>query len=86
MVDVLGKTGLLEEVEELIRSMPVNPYAIIWGFLLSSCREYKNIEMAKWAAKRVNELDLNESSSYVLLSNVYVAHNHFEEELSKGSL
>jgi pentatricopeptide repeat protein len=29
MVDVLGKTGLLEKVEELIRSMPVNPYAII---------------------------------------------------------
>jgi pentatricopeptide repeat protein len=29
MVDVLGKTGLLEEVEELIRSMSVNPYAII---------------------------------------------------------
>jgi hypothetical protein len=29
MVDVLGKTRLLEEVEELIRSMPVNPYAII---------------------------------------------------------
>jgi hypothetical protein len=29
MVDVLGKTGLLEEVEELIRSILVNPYAII---------------------------------------------------------
>jgi hypothetical protein len=86
MVDVLGKTGLLEEVEELIRSMPVNPYAIIWGFLLSFYREYENIEMTKWAAKRVNELDLNESSSCVLLSNVSVARNHFEEELSKGSL
>jgi len=34
----------------------------------------------------VNELDQNESPSCVLLSNVYVAHNHFEEELSKGSL
>jgi hypothetical protein len=47
MVDVLGKAGLLEEVQELLRSMQVNPYAIIWGSLLSSCREYENIEMAK---------------------------------------
>ncbi|XP_011044784.1 PREDICTED: pentatricopeptide repeat-containing protein At2g42920, chloroplastic [Populus euphratica] len=83
MVDVLGRAGLLEEAEELIRSMPVNPDAIIWGSLLSSCREYGNIEMAKLAAKRVNELDPNESSSFVLLSNVYAAHNHFKEAIEQ---
>ncbi|KAJ6773969.1 REPEAT-CONTAINING PROTEIN putative-RELATED [Salix purpurea] len=83
MVDVLGRAGLLEEAEELIRSMPVNPDAIIWGSLLSSCRKYGNIEMAKRAAKHVNELDPNESSSFVLLSNVYAAHSHFEEAIEQ---
>ncbi|KAL3592636.1 hypothetical protein D5086_011276 [Populus alba] len=45
--------------------------------------EYGNIEMAKRAAKRVKELDPNESSSFVLLSNVYAAHNHFEEAIEQ---
>ena len=83
MVDVLGRAGLLEEAEELIRSMPVNPDAIIWGSLLSACRKHGNIEMAKEAAKRVIELDPSDSCGYVLMSNVYAASSHFEEAIEE---
>ncbi|CAK7346678.1 unnamed protein product [Dovyalis caffra] len=83
MVDVLGRAGLLEEAEGLIRSMPVNPDAVIWGSLLSSCMKYGNIEMAKRAAKHANELDPNDSSSFVLLSNVYAGYSHFEEAMEQ---
>ncbi|KAJ6938911.1 pentatricopeptide repeat-containing protein [Populus alba x Populus x berolinensis] len=52
MVDVLDRAGLLEETEELIRSMPVNPSAVILG---GGGGEYGKIEMAKRAAKHVTE-------------------------------
>ncbi|KAK9285139.1 hypothetical protein L1049_024324 [Liquidambar formosana] len=83
MVDVLGRAGLLDEAEGLIRSMPVNQDAIIWGSLLSACRKHGNIEMAKWAANHIIELDPSESSSYVLMSNVYSASSHFEEAVEQ---
>ncbi|KAF5441973.1 hypothetical protein F2P56_037067 [Juglans regia] len=83
MVDVLCRAGLIEEAEELIRSMPVNPDAIIWGSLLSACRNSGNIEMAKRAAKHVIELDPNDSCGHLLMSNVYAASSHFKEAMEE---
>ncbi|KAE8666014.1 Pentatricopeptide repeat-containing protein [Hibiscus syriacus] len=79
MVDVLGNAGFLEEAEQLITSMPIDGDVIIWGSLLSACRKHGNVEMAKRAAKHVTELDPDESSGYVLMSNVYAANRQFEE-------
>lgn len=83
MVDLLGRAGLLEEAEEIIERMPVNPDAIIWGSLLSACRKHGNIEMAKRAAKRVIELDPSDSCGHVLMSNVYAASSQFEEAMEE---
>ncbi|KAK9188049.1 hypothetical protein WN944_019448 [Citrus x changshan-huyou] len=86
MVDALGRAGLLEEAEKLIRSMPSDPDAIIWGSLLSACRKHGNIEMAKQAAKQIIELDKNESCGYVLMSNLYAASYQFEEAMEERLL
>ncbi|KAA8524149.1 hypothetical protein F0562_010420 [Nyssa sinensis] len=83
MVDVLGRAGLLTEAGGLIRSMPMNPDAIIWGSLLSACRKYGNIEMAKWAAKNLIELNPSESCGYLLMSNVYAASSQFEKAMQE---
>lgn len=83
LVDVLGQAGLLEEAEELIVRLPINPDAIIWGSLLSACRKHGNIEMAQRAAKHMNELDPTESCGYVLLSNVYADFCQFEEAMKE---
>ncbi|KAJ9147144.1 hypothetical protein P3X46_029336 [Hevea brasiliensis] len=83
MVDVLGRVGLLEEAEELIRSMPMDPDTIIWGSLLWSCCKYGNIEMANRAAKHLIELDPSESSSFVLMANFFAASGHFEEAIEQ---
>ncbi|XP_011026337.1 PREDICTED: pentatricopeptide repeat-containing protein At2g42920, chloroplastic-like [Populus euphratica] len=55
MVDVLDRAGLLEETEELIRSIPVNPGAVILGGLYSPLQEVRKIEMAKRAVKHVTD-------------------------------
>ncbi|KAF8391119.1 hypothetical protein HHK36_023420 [Tetracentron sinense] len=81
MVDVLGRAGLLDEAEELIRNLPVKPDAVIWGSLLSACRKHGDNEMGKRAAKHIIELDPSDSCSYVLLSNVYAAAGQFEDAI-----
>ncbi|CAI8586796.1 unnamed protein product [Vicia faba] len=86
MVDVLGQAGLLEEAEELINGMPIEPDAIIWGSLLSSCRKHGNVQIAKRAAQRVYELNPNDASGYVLMSNVHAASNKFEEAMEQRLL
>ncbi|KAJ4704319.1 Pentatricopeptide repeat-containing protein [Melia azedarach] len=71
MVDLLGRSGLLDEAHELIKSMPMEPNAIVWGALLSGCRLHKNTDMAEHVLKRLIALEPWNSGNYVLLSNIY---------------
>lgn len=86
MIGALGGVGLLEEAVELIRIMPPEPDAIIWTSLLSSCRKHGHIEMAQWVSQKMIELDPNESSSYVLMSNMFAGLGQFEEALGRRCL
>uniref|UniRef100_A0A0A9D8K0 DYW domain-containing protein n=1 Tax=Arundo donax TaxID=35708 RepID=A0A0A9D8K0_ARUDO len=70
IVDLLGRSGCLNEAEALILSMPLRPDGIIWKTLLSACKIQKNFDMAERIAERVIELDPHDSASYVLLSNI----------------
>lgn len=71
MVDLLGRAGLLREASDLIKSMPMAPNDVIWGSLLAACRTHQNVEMAAYAAERINELTSERTGIHVLLSNVY---------------
>lgn len=86
MVEVLGQAGLLNEAEQLIKEMPIEPDAIIWGSLLSSCRKHGDIEMAIRAGKHICEIDSNDSAAYILMSNVYAASGQFENAIKQRVL
>ncbi|PIA42079.1 hypothetical protein AQUCO_02100143v1 [Aquilegia coerulea] len=73
MVDLLGRSGCLEEAEALIRSMPIKPDAIIWKTLLSACKIHKNTEMANKIAEDVLQFDPQDAAPYVLLSNIHAS-------------
>ncbi|KAF3630566.1 Pentatricopeptide repeat-containing protein, chloroplastic [Capsicum annuum] len=83
MVDILVRAGQLEEAEEIITSMKMEPDAVIWGSLLSACRSHGNIALARWSAEHLLELDPNESSGYVLMANMYAASGQFEEAMDE---
>ncbi|WOL08391.1 pentatricopeptide repeat-containing protein [Canna indica] len=70
MVDLLGRSGCLDEAESLISSLPMPADGIIWKTLLSACKTHKNMEMAERVAEHVLRLDPQDSASYVLLSNI----------------
>ncbi|XP_055961195.1 pentatricopeptide repeat-containing protein At2g41080 isoform X2 [Mercurialis annua] len=73
LVDLLGRSGCLDEAEARIRSMPVKPDAVIWKTLLSACKVHKNADMARRAAEEVLKLDPQDSASYVLLANIHAS-------------
>ena len=72
MVDLLGRAGKLSEAEDLIMSSGFDFDPVIWKALLGSCRLHADVTRAAQVAKKVSELDPSESSSYVLLYNIYL--------------
>ncbi|XP_072973108.1 pentatricopeptide repeat-containing protein At2g22070 [Typha angustifolia] len=79
MIDLFARSGLLDEAQEFIEKMHVEPDAIAWGALLSACRVHKNAELAKIAAERLLTTDPDNSGAYSALANVYSACGRWHE-------
>lgn len=79
MVDLLSRSGLLQEAYEFIKQMPVKPNAAIWGALLGGCKVHKNIEMAEAAMRHIHELDPHNDGYYVVLANIYSEAKKWED-------
>ncbi|KAK1288152.1 Pentatricopeptide repeat-containing protein [Acorus calamus] len=85
MVDIIGRSGRIREALELIKDMPFEPDAIIWRTLMSVCKIGKNVEVAERAANSILELDPDDSSACILLSNIYAEAGKWEEVLRMRS-
>lgn len=86
MVDLLGRSGYLQEAVEFIRSMPFTADALVWRTLLGACRVYGDAELGKYAAEMILEQDPNDPSAHVLLSNLYASSGQWEKvaKIRKG--
>ncbi|KAH6823143.1 pentatricopeptide repeat-containing protein [Perilla frutescens var. hirtella] len=86
MIDLLSRAGQLEEAKNFIHQMPCRPDTIGWSTLLSSCRNRSNMEIGKWAAESLLELDPQNSAGHVLLASIYAAKGKWDEvaRLRKG--
>ncbi|KAL6882041.1 hypothetical protein ACP4OV_011513 [Aristida adscensionis] len=71
MVDIMAKAGKLCEAEYFISQMPLPPDATIWRTVLGACRVHGNIGIAERAVEKLLELDPNDVSASILLSNIY---------------
>lgn len=58
---------------DLIREMPVEADAIVWGSLMGACRSHMNSDLAEVAAKKLLQLEPNNAGPSVLLSNIYAS-------------
>ncbi|KAL8151893.1 hypothetical protein V2J09_021701 [Rumex salicifolius] len=79
MIDLLGRAGQLQEAQDFIAKMPVEPDVIAWGSLLAACKVHKNAEVARFAGERLLEIDPNNSGAYMALANVYSACGRWED-------
>ncbi|KAJ7295055.1 hypothetical protein O6H91_05G072700 [Diphasiastrum complanatum] len=73
IIDLLGRLGYLSEAEEVIKDMRCQPQVCVWTALLGACRLLGNVQVGERAAQRILELDPENASGYVLLSNIYAA-------------
>ncbi|CAK9269740.1 unnamed protein product [Sphagnum jensenii] len=73
MVDLLGRAGHLQEAENMVKAMPCKPQVAALMALLGACRIHGNMEMAERVAKQILEMEPENATGYVLLSNIYAA-------------
>lgn len=79
MVDILGRSGQVSDALKLINRMPFEADDVIWRTLLSICKMQGNVEVAETAATSLLHLDPQDSSTYVLLSNIYADAGMWED-------
>uniref|UniRef100_A0A1D1YDM0 Pentatricopeptide repeat-containing protein At2g29760, chloroplastic n=1 Tax=Anthurium amnicola TaxID=1678845 RepID=A0A1D1YDM0_9ARAE len=70
-VDLLARAGHIEEALEIVTTMPVEPNEQVWGALLCACLVHSRVDAAREAARRLVNVDPQNSAGYVLLSNAY---------------
>nr|AKH05187.1 chlororespiratory reduction 4 [Monsonia marlothii] len=79
IVDVLGRAGRVEEAWRVIEEMPIEANDVIWRTLLSACSNHRNLRIGEPVAKHLIDLDSQNTSSYVLLSNMYAGFGMWNE-------
>uniref|UniRef100_A0A0E0LF77 Pentatricopeptide repeat-containing protein n=1 Tax=Oryza punctata TaxID=4537 RepID=A0A0E0LF77_ORYPU len=74
MVDLLCKSGMLEEAFEFVLAMPVRPDPVIWRVLTGACRDQGNAVLARKVIDHVIDVEPEHRGNYVLASNLYAAN------------
>lgn len=80
MVTLLSRVGKLEEAYSIIKEMPFEPDACVWGALLSSCRVHNNLSLGEITAEKLFLLEPTNPGNYIILSNIYASKGLWDEE------
>lgn len=81
IIDMLGRAGRLDEAYKLsMENVPpgADDAALMWGTLLSACRNHSRLDLAVKAGERLIELNQQVASTYVTMSNLYASIGRWE--------
>nr|XP_010317464.1 pentatricopeptide repeat-containing protein At5g66520-like [Solanum lycopersicum] len=78
MIDILGRAGLFDEAEELIKNMPVEPDVFVWGALLGGCQMHQNFQLGEKVARYLIALEPLNHAFYVNLCDIYAKARRFD--------
>lgn len=79
MVDLMSRTGHLEEAYDFIVKMELPPDHIIWSSLLNGCKIHGNFEVGEKVAQTLLHFGDIDAGIYVLISNLYASVGKWEE-------
>jgi pentatricopeptide repeat protein len=79
IVDLLSRSGLLDEAYNFIEKMPIQPNPIIWGSLLAACRVHHRMELAKKIGQHIIELAPGDVGAHVLISNLHAEEGQWDD-------
>ncbi|WVZ78578.1 hypothetical protein U9M48_026269 [Paspalum notatum var. saurae] len=74
MVDVLGRSGLLQEAYDFVVRMPIKADTVVWRTLLNACQLHSSkdcIDIVDKVQKRLLELEPRRSGNHVMVANIY---------------
>ncbi|XP_065882096.1 pentatricopeptide repeat-containing protein At2g27610-like isoform X2 [Euphorbia lathyris] len=86
MINLLGRSGLMDEAMNLIATIPCEPNSLIWSTVLSVCAIKGDIKHGEIAARRLFELEPLSAGPYIMLSNMYAACGRWKDVASVRSL
>lgn len=78
-IDLLARSGNVDEALEVVRTMPVEPNDLVWGTLLGACLVHSRADLAPHVARRLVNVDPTNSAGYVMLSNAYALDERWSE-------
>ncbi|CAL4910344.1 unnamed protein product [Urochloa decumbens] len=79
VVDMLGRSGLLDDAKAFIEDGPFKDNPLLWQALMGACSFHKNSEVGKYAAERLLILAPDCTAAYVLLSNIYSSEGRWDD-------
>ncbi|KAI4383536.1 hypothetical protein MLD38_009363 [Melastoma candidum] len=78
-IDMLSRSGNLDEAYSVINSMPYPVDASIWGALLNGCRIHQRTDMTQIIRRHLLEVNTDDTGYYTLLSNLYAEEKNWSE-------
>ncbi|PPR95305.1 hypothetical protein GOBAR_AA25345 [Gossypium barbadense] len=79
-VGILGRAGQLDKAMSVVKKMPPSKRdGTFLGALLAACKAHGGHKIANHISKLLIELEPTDSGVYVLLANVYAAHEKWDE-------
>ncbi|EPS73636.1 hypothetical protein M569_01119 [Genlisea aurea] len=79
LIDLLARRGLLQEAEDLIDSMPMEPDVATWGALLGACKKHGDEERGERIGRKLVRLQPEHDGFHVLLSNIYASKGRWSD-------
>ncbi|KAJ8501151.1 hypothetical protein OPV22_011703 [Ensete ventricosum] len=79
MVDMFVRQGRLEDAFAFVKKMDFEPNEIIWSILIAGCRSHGNVDLGFYAAERLLELKPKGIETYMLLLNMYISAERWQD-------
>ncbi|KAK9667424.1 hypothetical protein RND81_14G255000 [Saponaria officinalis] len=73
LVDLLGRSGRLDEAYSMMDIMPMQPHIGVYGALLNACKIYGNTEMGAHIFQQLLKLDLKDAGHFCAALNMYAS-------------
>ncbi|KAL2325048.1 hypothetical protein Fmac_024106 [Flemingia macrophylla] len=78
VVDMLGRSGQLDQALEFIKKMLLDPGPSVWGSLLTASVMHGNSRTRDLAYRHLLELEPENPSNYISLSNIYASDRRWD--------
>ncbi|XP_076924724.1 pentatricopeptide repeat-containing protein At2g45350, chloroplastic-like [Bidens hawaiensis] len=71
LIDMFARAGQIKQATTIIEQMPIEPNNVLWRTLLNACNNIEVSIETNTMVKHAITMDSCDSSTYVLLSNIY---------------